>query len=239
MITFAVIRVGAGEAVGCRTCAPIPPPTYDDASDVLARVNAAVNDWSQGPGPNVAFRGPEPLLHPSMKSILDLTVQAGVERICLVTNGTELARSEVAEGVAAAGVTHIRLSILGPDAASHDGLSGSPGSFDAAMAGLAAFESSCQSIGAKHMTCGDVHVCKHNLELLPASVVHLATLGVHNVCLDITKMPPGARPWLEAAMDTGMVSDAWVCECGAGSERCATSELFGRPPVEFFEVTSA
>ncbi|HEX4049019.1 MAG TPA: radical SAM protein, partial [Elusimicrobiota bacterium] len=52
------------------------------------------------------------------------------EEVTLVTNGVRLGDGRYARALAAAGLTHVRLSVHAPDAAGHDAIVAVPGAFD-------------------------------------------------------------------------------------------------------------
>ncbi|MDH4140407.1 MAG: radical SAM protein, partial [Coriobacteriia bacterium] len=204
MIRFGIVRTGTGATTQCVRCPREPYGGHDSAEEILARVQHAVAEWPDGPGPNISLRGPEPLGHPEIERIINETIGFGVERLSLVTNGVDLAHRGTAEGVATARVTHLQLVILAADAHSHDVLTGSPGSFDSAMTGLRVFREVCDSLGVPYMLCGEVPVCSHNVEHMPGIVGLLAQNGVRSVALDLSRAPASQNTemWVEAALDT-------------------------------------
>jgi organic radical activating enzyme len=83
---------------------------------------------------HVTFTGGEPTAHPLLKTALGLARRLGY-RTYLTTNGGRFADAEYARGVLPL-VGELCLSVHGPDAASHDACSRTPGSFERAMRAL-------------------------------------------------------------------------------------------------------
>ncbi|MFH1022272.1 MAG: radical SAM protein [Planctomycetota bacterium] len=87
-------------------------------------------------GLHVAFTGGEPLIHPDLATLVGIARSLGFIP-ALLTNGTRLDRG-AADALAEAGLEEIRISLHGASAAGHDRFTGEPGSFDAALRGIAA-----------------------------------------------------------------------------------------------------
>ncbi|MBA4370044.1 MAG: hypothetical protein C0418_00500 [Coriobacteriaceae bacterium] len=238
VIKFGAVPVGAGDAVSCLRCSAEEDVSYDPVERIVERARCIVDAWSAGPGPNLTLVGPDPLEHPEAGRLIHAVMELGVERLCVVTAGEALSRPGIASMVADEGVTHVRVTVLAGDAMTHDSLSGRPGSFERALAGMRALGEAFDALSAPHILCGRVPVCAHNLQALPGAVLALAQNGVRSIALDLSRASLGSQalPWVEAAVDTGMVSGAWVCTVGTGE--CAEG-LYARPPVELLGAGAA
>ncbi|MEW6756546.1 MAG: radical SAM protein, partial [Candidatus Latescibacterota bacterium] len=87
--------------------------------------------------PSVSFTGGEPLLREDLEELIAAAVRLEL-RPNLITNGTALAGNGRAARLRAAGLVSAQVSLEGPSAAVHDGLTGVPGSFERTLAGVAA-----------------------------------------------------------------------------------------------------
>lgn len=84
----------------------------------------------------VIFTGTEPTLNPALEAAIGAARRRGYELVGLVTNGRRLRDAAYCARLLDAGLTEVRVSLHGPDAATHDGLTGRPGAFAQARAGL-------------------------------------------------------------------------------------------------------
>ncbi len=180
MLEFAEVTIGQGSPSPCIRCHPrdANAPAFLPAATVLEAVAAVANEWRSPPGPNVAFIGPEPFAHPELPLIVSGAAAAGFERIRLRTDAGALASGGNATGVLAAGVLHIEVILLGGDAATHDRVTGRPGLFDAAHAGVAAYRAAAAEPVA---ITGFVPVCRHTAPHLSETVRALAEWGAGSV----------------------------------------------------------
>ncbi len=87
--------------------------------------------------PSVSFTGGEPTLRSDLEELVAAATKIGL-RTNLITNGTLLGDGGRAEGLRAAGLVSAQVSLEGPDAEVHDGLTGVAGSFERTLAGLRA-----------------------------------------------------------------------------------------------------
>ncbi|MBW2459211.1 MAG: radical SAM protein, partial [Deltaproteobacteria bacterium] len=81
--------------------------------------------------------GGEPTLHPAFVELVRYGRAQGYERVQVITNGHRLADRTFFEAAVEAGLGEITFSLHGPDAATHDDLTGRPGAFKDLMKGLA------------------------------------------------------------------------------------------------------
>jgi len=84
----------------------------------------------------VLFTAGEPLLNRDIAKWARFARDAGFARRCIVTNGRLLADPALCLSLIEAGMNDFTVSIHGPDAATHDTLTGVPGSFEQTLAGL-------------------------------------------------------------------------------------------------------
>lgn len=211
MLEFAHIALGTGDGLSCTRCAPARAATYVPADELSARIRVVAERWNSGPGPNIILGGPEPFAHPELPSLVAAAVAAGVERICLETDGGALSVPANASGVLRAGVRHLHVRLLAADTVLADELSGIRGRAGDALAGIGAFLESADADAVRVAVTALVPVCQHNLTTLPATIAALARHGLHAVRLiPGGPLPSGADSVLAAACDTGMVNQLWV-----------------------------
>ncbi len=228
MIDFFNISLGEGIGCACRRCSPPTPEHFREVDAILEEVSRAVALWDGvGPGPNIAFTGPEPYRHRRLPTLAQGAMAAGVQRLSLSTDAVALAMPDTAAGSLDAGVRHIEVPLLGASSHSHDALSGTPGSFDGALAGMRTLKSVGEERGVPVLICGRVRVCSHNVRELPGIVIAFAQVGANSVTLELDGTVPAtvARPWVGAAVDTGIVSNVWVALEGATAEEYRIAPL--------------
>lgn len=106
---------------------PLPPDARTQF-DALLRGHAG--------GPAVLFTTGEPTLNPDLEAHIRLARSLGYRRIGITTNGRRLAYESYARRLLVAGLNRVVLSVHGPDALLHDGLTRAPGSFAQGLMGL-------------------------------------------------------------------------------------------------------
>jgi hypothetical protein len=213
VLRFVDIPLGRSSGVPCRRGAEEQTETLFDTPEVLAVLLAAIESWSGGPGPNVAFTGAEPFHHPALEELISAAARAGAQRVRLDTDGAALCEDSVAHRVIDAGVRHVRFPLLGSTAELHDALIGRPGAFAATVRGVRWFADVARELGQAVQLSARVPVCHRNLKDLPAIVTRAIAAGasyVGIVLTDETLDPFAAAPWVEAACDTGIVHATWV-----------------------------
>lgn len=211
MLEFAHIALGTGGGLACTRCAPAPDAGYLPSAELVSRVRAAAEGWRGGPGPNVILGGPEPFAHPELPSLVAACVEAGVQRICLETDGGALSVPANAAGVLRAGVRHLHVRVLAADSTLADELSGLAGRVGDAVAGIDAYLAAAESARTRVAITALIPVCEHNLASLSATVAALAAHGLDAVRLTPAgPLPAGAGALLAAVCDTGMVNQLWV-----------------------------
>ncbi|MBI5478914.1 MAG: radical SAM protein [Deltaproteobacteria bacterium] len=82
------------------------------------------------------FDGGEPTLVPHLLPLVQYARRIGYERVCVTTNGRRLAYEKFAAALLGSGITDLLVSMHGPNAEVHEGLTRSPGSFGQTVAGI-------------------------------------------------------------------------------------------------------
>jgi MoaA/NifB/PqqE/SkfB family radical SAM enzyme len=217
LLQFISVSMGTGDGPACLRCGPTAAPGYDSSEDILLRCARMLGpDSMASPGRSVLLLGPEPLKHPELPAVIAGVRSLGVERIAVRTDARGFAVGDNAAGAFAAGVRHVHVVFLGPDAATHDGLVGAPGAFRAAQAGLHAFGAAASRSGLPWALIGSVPLCRHTIVHLPETVAAFAAAGAVLVTADVvgTLDPERSRPWIDAGFQTGVVSGVWVHVAG-------------------------
>lgn len=214
MLEFARVSLGEGGAARCTRCHPqAPPDRHRPASEIAEEVAGVAAAWTGGPGPNVELGGAEPFGHPELPGVVAECVRAGVERLRLHTDASDLPLGGNAPGVIAAGVCALRVTLLGGSPGMHDALAGCPGALDATVTGVKAFVAAAAAQGAAVDVLADVPVCRHNARDLPTAVSLAAESGARTVRLRLEDGGmdlKGSLGWILAACDTGVVNRSWV-----------------------------
>jgi pyruvate-formate lyase-activating enzyme len=104
-----------------------------DTDEMLRRVDQARSAGHD----QLAFSGGEPTLRKDLPDLVTHARSAGFTRVSVTTNGRMLSYPQYAQRLLEAGLTGVSVSLHGPDEAVHDALTGVPGSFRQAVAGLA------------------------------------------------------------------------------------------------------
>jgi cyclic pyranopterin phosphate synthase len=135
----------------------------------------------------VCFTSGEPTLHPRLPEFIRWARLAGCRRVSLMTNGRRLGYVPYAQTLARAGLGRVYVSIHGPGAVLHDGLTRSPGSFDQTLAGLRV---------AACLEGVDLHtstvVTKRNVAALLETYEMLVDIGVGQVVFNALQVHGGA-----------------------------------------------
>jgi hypothetical protein len=213
MLEFVEVPLGSGGSGGCARCSRPETPHYRPSFEVAAEVEAACRAWGRVAGPNVALVGPEPFASEELPAIVTAAVTSGVKRLRLDTDAAALGHPDSASKVLAAGVRHIRSTLLAGSAEAHDALAGKAGVFDSTVAGLLQFAAQAESSGIAVSLTARVPACRHNMHELPGAVIAAAETGVRYVLLEVADPAldiSAAMPWIAAACDSGTVNSVWV-----------------------------
>lgn len=214
MIRFIDVPIGAESSVSCTRCSPDPREvSFRPGEDVVAEARAVCEAWSGGTGPNIRLTGAEPFAHADLPRIVSDVIEAGCVRLALDTDAVALRSSDNAGGALAAGVRHVRFTLLAGTEGVHDALVGVPGEFDAVREGIRSYRASADAQGLDVSITAVVPVCRHNVNDLPVAVGVAVECGADRVEARITDGGMDLRPavpWITAACDTGVVNGVWV-----------------------------
>lgn len=141
-----------------------PPITDELLRRELSFEQAAASLYraAEGGARKLNLHGGEVTLRDDLPKILRLAKKLGFDQITLVTNGVKLGDARYAKSVVAAGVTHVRLSVHAPDAATHDRIVAVPGAFDRLTRGISHLKKLGVPVGFNFVLVRD------NVSLLPA-----------------------------------------------------------------------
>ncbi len=129
----------------------------------------------------VKFSGGEPTLHPALAELTRFFSDRGVT--CSVTTNGTLLDKGLGRSLVEAGMAHFRVSVDGPDAASHDRIVGVPGAFERVKSGLAAVAAAAKDKGIRVKRTFNTLVTRTNLERLAEMVDLAGELGLKGVTL--------------------------------------------------------
>ena len=109
-----------------------PPITDELLRRELSFEQAAASLYAaaKGGAKRLNLHGGEVTLRDDLPKIVRLARKVGFEHVTLVTNGVRLGDGRYARALAAAGVTHVRMSVHAPDAKGHDAIVIVPGAFE-------------------------------------------------------------------------------------------------------------
>ncbi|OGR52826.1 MAG: hypothetical protein A2049_06895 [Elusimicrobia bacterium GWA2_62_23] len=155
----------------CRFCAQgHKRDMYADRS--VTRVTAELKKvWKDGVR-GVVFTGGEPSMHPKLLNLVRAAKKTGFTSIQLQSNGRTLAYPGFCAELVKAGLTEFGPSLHGACAATHDKLTGAPGSFTQSVAGIA----NAARTGLPVIT--NTVITADNYKELPAIAALLIKLGV-------------------------------------------------------------
>jgi hypothetical protein len=213
VLGFVSVLLGSGRPPRCARChGEAPAVSYLPATEIDGMISEAARA-GEGLGRNVEFTGPEPFGHPELPALVASAKRHGVERVRLDTDAVALASAANAGGSIAAGVRHVRFTVLGGSAGLHDALVGGPGALDATLAGVRSYISAATELDEAVSVTAIVPVCRHNVHDLTLAVLAAVEAGADSVTLlldDGGLDLAVAVPWITAACDTGVVNAAWV-----------------------------
>ncbi|MDE2290746.1 MAG: radical SAM protein [Elusimicrobia bacterium] len=152
--------------------------------------------------------GGEPTLHPAFLDVVQAAKRLGYGHVQTVTNGRRFCYAAFARAAHGAGLDEATFSIHGPDAAAHDALTRTPGSFVQALAGL----SNARSAGL--IVNVDVVITRPILSRLRETLEVLGGRGVRE--FDLLALVPFGDAWRNW-------SDL-VCDPGDPAQRAALAE---------------
>jgi MoaA/NifB/PqqE/SkfB family radical SAM enzyme len=232
MLAFRDIPLGRGEESACLRCAGSRPRSSGESIEPEARIDSALDD---APGVGVFFSDVGPLDHPDLSRLAAHAARAGASRIAVRTSGRSLADPGAAARLLESGVRIVEVVFLGSSGRAHDALTGVQGSFQAAAAGVGNLRSAADALRVKVAVRGRVPVCRHNVQDLPATVMHLAESGVSSIVLACDPALDVRRSidWIAAACDTGTVNRVWVAVSGMDEEVLGDKALHAVDAISF------
>jgi len=125
----------------------------------------------------VGFSGGEPTIRRDLVEIVAYARSVGFRKAFITTNGRMLAYSDLAERLVEAGLTGVTVSLHGPDAEVHDGLTGVKGAFSQAVKGLANLQGAAARLGRRLDLSTVTLVVPRNLPYLRDILVLAGRLG--------------------------------------------------------------
>ncbi|MBI2788293.1 MAG: 4Fe-4S binding protein [Elusimicrobia bacterium] len=180
----------------------LPPRSFESALEALAAGRRAACDEL------VIMRG-EPCSWPRLPELLAAARSMGYTFLQLQTDARSFARSQVLLPL----VDAAEVVLLGPDAGTHDALSGVPGSFREALMGIKVL------LGASKEVLVTVPVQRGNLSRLDAVAPLLAKLGAPRVQFNFPRPVQLARD--AAFSQLARLSDAALAVNGAAQKAAA------------------
>lgn len=158
------------------------PSSHELSTRDIIRVLGIIRNEAKVP--SVSFTGGEPLLRSDIVTLVSAAVGTGL-RTNLITNGTLAADNRLATHLKDAGLNSAQVSLEGPDAPSHDALTGVTGSFDRTVAGIAALRA------ADIHTHTNTTVNAANADRLVDLVRFVARLGLKRMSMNMI-IPAGS-----------------------------------------------
>ena len=155
---------------GCRFCSQADLPVGETPTDIAARLAQAYASGAR----RVEFAGGEPTLHDGLNDWVAGARRLGFECIGVQTNGRRLAYPAYTAQLAAAGLTHVDISLHGANAEIHEFHTTVPESFRQTIAGIR------RSLAAALGTAVTTAVTRSNVHGMTAVATVLATLGVRH-----------------------------------------------------------
>jgi pyruvate-formate lyase-activating enzyme len=164
----------------------------------------------------LSLQGGEPTLFPDLVPLVRAAREMGFGFIGLVTNGRKLKDIGFTKALILAGLDAITFSVLGHDAATHDGLAIAPGSFDELVRGLRNAAAIARELGSPVTLNVNLIPSKATLGHFAAQVRELGAAGAHALSLHLVRFDglasdPGVieRMAFDARTLTPALEDAW------------------------------
>lgn len=174
-----VIEVGIGCNNRCLFCYQrgyrevLGYPRWVERDEIRSRIRwGAANGFDE-----VSFTGGEPTIRPDFLDLVRFAREAGFRRVAVTTNGWKLGQPDFFTAAVEAGLTSMGVSIHGPDAATHEGLTRRSGSFARAVQ---AVRNAVRTHGSAHAVRLNTFtlVNRRNVDRLSAIAVLMHRLGV-------------------------------------------------------------
>jgi MoaA/NifB/PqqE/SkfB family radical SAM enzyme len=115
----------------------------------------------------VALTGGEPTLHPDLLGMVSYAKSIGFSHIRMYTHGRALRRNNLMGRLLDAGLTHLMISLFGPDKSMHEEASGDIGSYEETISGIeVAARADVHLVVNCPVTSINVHALKDYLNVL-------------------------------------------------------------------------
>lgn len=205
--------------------------TFERNPVTAAMILEVLKEWVPRGVRHVHFTGGEPTLHRQLPEILGRCKRLGL-RTSLGTNGWRLADAAYAARILPV-VDEFMISLHGPDAATHEGLSGRAGGFDRAVVAIARAPSPGVNIVATQRNLGQVVSTARLAVALGAGFVLVSTVspegdavaGYTALAVPLSAFPALAEAVLEAVGKQVPVRFFGVPACALGKARACANDL--------------
>jgi MoaA/NifB/PqqE/SkfB family radical SAM enzyme len=147
--------------------------------------------------------GGEPTLVPRLPELIRWARKQGFQRVNVTTNGRTLANPGTARRLADAGLTDLLVSLHGADAASHDDLTQTPGSFEQTTRGI---RNAVLEVGDRLDLGINTTIAQANAAQLEETAALIHRLGVRR--LNLQFLTPFGRAHRELVPDPVAAADA-------------------------------
>ncbi len=207
-------------------------PRLLDAEEVRARMRWGIENGFD----EVSLTGGEPTLRPDFLDLVRFARSIGYPRIAVTTNGCMLARPAFFDAAVEAGLTSIGVSIHGPSAEVHDGLTGRTGSFVRAV--QAVRNAVATRGGAREVQLNTFTVVnRRNHRDLVALADLLAALGVDLMVFQpVLLSKSNAAAAAGESLDLPDLAEAIGRVAARGPAKGYRTKLFNLPPCLFFDA---
>lgn len=136
---------------------------------------------------DLSFQGGEPTIFPEIVELVRRARSLDFAFLGMVTNGRKLKERDFTEALLGAGLDGITLSILGPDAETHDALAAAPGSFEAMITGLDHAVDVARRLDRRLVVNANIIVSAKSVDGLAEMVRLLAAHGAHAGVLHLVR----------------------------------------------------
>jgi MoaA/NifB/PqqE/SkfB family radical SAM enzyme len=154
--------------------------TLETATETLSRARS--EGFTQ-----LSFQGGEPTIWPDLPALVGRARAMGFDFVGMVTNGRRLADRAYAGALLEAGLHGMTISLLGPDASTHDALSAAPGSFDALTEGMRNVSEIVRERSSSVYVGANLIVTRKNVDVLDRCIEVLASYGVRSATLLVVR----------------------------------------------------
>ena len=206
-------------------------PQQDGTTAQLDDCVKRIEEGAAGGAERLIVSGGEPTIHPQFLKIVEAGKKAGFGWVQAISNGRMFAYAEFAKKARDAGLREVTVSIHGPDASTHDYLTGIQGSFSQAVTGL----KNLLALGL--VVSVDIVINAKNLNLLARTIKNFHTLGVRE--FDLLYITPFGRAFdgerkLLLPLDSQMVAEA-ISDAISEGERLGCVLWTNRVPPALLE----